>query len=89
MALYGCMGNVDNITVAPFQDVYISDSLYKNKLLSIKLHISQNPPVISGSDDRDFIQRSIDRNTHRVDPGRFIERFKIIDAKNGLPELAN
>ena len=86
----GAWGDVDNIGLtAPFQDVYISESLYKNKLLSIKLHISQNPPVIIGNDKRDFIQRSIDRNTHRIDPGRFIERFKIIDATKGMPKLGD
>jgi len=86
----GAWGKVELLGLSePFNDIYITDEMFKNKLLSIKMHISQNPPVFAGKDKRDFVQRAIDHSKLTNEPGRFIERFKIIDAKNRLPELTN
>ena len=86
----GAWGKVELLGLSePFNDIYITDEMFKNKLLSIKMHISQNPPVFAGKDKRDFVQRAIDHSKLTNEPCRFVERFKIIDAKNRLPELTN
>ena len=51
------------------------------------MHLSQNPPVVTGEDQRDFVERAIDYSKLPNEPGRFIERFKIIEAKNNMPDL--
>ena len=50
------------------------------------MHLSQNPPVVKGEDQRDF-RTCYSYSKLPNEPGRFIERFKIIEAKNNMPDL--
>jgi glucosamine-6-phosphate deaminase len=52
---------------------------YLSKILSIRLHISQDPPPVPGSDSRDFVTRAIDYNKCSDEPDRYYEYFKIIN----------
>ena len=84
----GAWGKTNTIGLCePFTDVYIPEQFFQNKILSIKMHLSQNPPVVTGQDQRDFVERAFEHNQISNQPGRFIERFKIIDAKKRMPEL--
>ena len=71
----------------PLCDVVIPHHIYETKLMSIRLHLSQNPPVVSGGDLRDFVERAVEKDGDRNEPGIFIERFKVMDAEMEMPNL--
>ena len=52
---------------------------YLNKILAIKLHISQDPPPVPGTDPRDFTERAIAYNKCPNEPNRYYEYFKYIN----------
>ena len=84
----GAWGKIELLGLSePFNDIYITDEMFKNKIsikcIFYKIHLYLPVKI------RDFVQRAIDHSKLTNEPGRFIERFKIIDAKNRLPELTN
>ena len=68
--------------------INIPNDLYLNKLLSIKMHISQTPPVEGGEDKRDFIQRAIDYDKSKVEPNRYEEDFYLLSKEDFIKEFS-
>ena len=60
------------------QPLKVPKNNYEMKLVSIKMHISQNPPPIDGSDTRDFVTRAKQYNSDMLEPGRYFEYFKLL-----------
>ena len=73
----------------PLCDIQIPLHVYHTKLMSIRLHLSQNPPVVTGGDMRDFVERAIEKESDQNEPGIFTERFKVIDAEMEMPNLCD
>jgi glucosamine-6-phosphate deaminase len=85
----GAWGDVASLGLRdPFVDVHVPEHTFMTKLVSIRLHLSQNPPVVSGGDERDFVQRAIDQNKVKDEPGRYVEWFKVLDAQDEMPSLS-
>ena len=55
--------------------VNLSNEVFLKKILSIKMHISQSPPVITNDDQRDFVQRAIDNNLVKNNINCYQEEF--------------
>ena len=83
----GAWGDIRDLkcsgTVVPS---YIPRDQYGRKQLAIKMHMSQEPPVVSGGDDRSFVDRALHYNTCRTEPGRFVEYLKVVKG-NTVPAL--
>jgi len=84
----GAWGTLEDSGLSgPLCDVKIPQHAYETKLMSIRLHLSQNPPVVSGGDLRDFVERAIEKDSNQDEPGLYIERFKVFDAEMEMPNL--
>ena len=57
---------------------YLSETLFNNKIISIKMHDSQDPPIVNYGDNRSFYEKIIDNNTCNDYFGKYIEKFEII-----------
>ena len=57
----------------------INEKDYLKKLLAIKMHISQDPPVIAGKDTRSFIERALESDKSKTDVNVFEEKFHYIE----------
>lgn len=58
---------------------YLGKTLYNNKQISIKMHDSQDPPLVNYGDNRPFYEKIIDNNTCDQYFGEYIEKFEVID----------
>ena len=64
--------------------VTIDEKSYLKKLLSIKMHLSQDPPVVGGVDTRTFLNRAIDSDRSKDDVNVFEEKFFFFNLNESL-----
>jgi glucosamine-6-phosphate deaminase len=58
---------------------YLFDEVqFRLKVLSIKMHDSQDPPMITNGDTRSFYERIIEKNRSTLNPGYYQEDFIVI-----------
>ena len=71
--------NWNDTSVKPNCVIPMSNETYKQKLLSIDMHISQSIPVVSDCKNKTFIERTKENNTCDMYPNTYVEKFRIID----------
>ena len=57
---------------------YLDQKEFNLKLLSIKMHDSQDPPLVTNSDGRNFYDRMEEKNKSILNPGYYIEEFQVL-----------
>lgn len=73
----GAWKSFKNIDINKMIRVRIGSWEYERKILSIRMHMSQHPPIIGGDDPRDFLQRAIDNDIDEDLLYDKIERFYV------------
>ena len=53
--------------------IHLTEHIFNLKKMSIQAHSSQDPPVITSTDTRSFLQRVIDNNKSLMMPGKYEE----------------
>ena len=61
---------------------YFGKQEFHLKELSIKMHDSQDPPLVYYKDDKPFYDKIKERNGSLLNPGYYEERFNVIDKKD-------
>ena len=59
----------------------MSDRVFEKKLLSIKLHDSQDPPLVTFRDKRSFYEKIQEKNKSDLNPGFYEENFHVTSLK--------
>jgi len=70
----------DSVKSKSFRYIFNSQTM-NNKVLSIKMHDSQDPPMVFYNDNRPFYEKIIDDNKSPLNPGFYEENFIILDSK--------
>jgi glucosamine-6-phosphate deaminase len=63
---------------------YLGEILYNNKKISIKMHDSQDPPLVNYGDNMAFYDKIVDNNTCDQYYGQYIEKFEVINKQEFL-----
>ena len=79
MGAWGQLGKGNEYT--PNCRVTINEKNYLKKLLAIKMHISQDPPVVGGKDSRSFVERALEADRSKTDVNVFEEKFHYVQLK--------
>ena len=69
----GAWGIWDNKNMKKIHRIHLTEHIFNLKKMSIQAHSSQDPPVITSTDTRSFLQRVIDNNKSLMMPGKYEE----------------
>nr|QBK87483.1 MAG: glucosamine-6-phosphate isomerases/6-phosphogluconolactonase [Marseillevirus LCMAC201] len=72
--------------------VYLDETVFNRKILSVMMHDSQDPPVVFYSDDQPFYAKIAEKNSSSLNPGFYEEQFVIItkdEFKSRIINLSN
>ena len=75
---WGDWGELDrNNASSTFCNCLLDSQDMNNKVLSIMMHHSQDPPLIHYNDSRPFYEKILERNSSKLNPGLYEEVFQI------------
>ena len=84
----GAWGTWDqNLEYKPNCYVHLPKDVFKLKELAVLAHQSQDPPVVTNSDTRTFVQRVIEHNTSDRLPGEYAEKLLRINQEQFVSRM--